>query len=206
MTGKLIAEQVLPVLKAYPPRDTGPDLSFQIQPVLQEAINQACAAVYTRAREDPLLRGMGATVVVAARLGRRLYVANVGDSRAYLINQDGIEQLTRDHTVVAELIERGRLKEEQARDHPAQGQLTRNIGAKARVEAHFCHRELNPGDAVLLCCDGLTDVVENEEIRHIVMKALSRQEACYELVNLANTRGGPDNITVILTGFDGGGG
>jgi protein phosphatase len=202
LTTQAMAEVILPNLKSYHLREIGQDLSEQIQPLLENAINKACTAVYNRAQEDPLLLRMGATVVAAVLLGRQLYVANVGDSRAYLVNQDGITQLTRDHTVIAELIEQGDLDKEKARDHPAQGQLTRNIGAKPEVEAHFCHRELNPGDVVLLCSDGLTDVVEDDEIQRIVIETPTRQEACHQLINLANDRGSPDNITVILTGFN----
>lgn len=198
LTAHEVAAATLPVLRAYTFQETERDLSKQIMPLLQEAINRASASVYQRAREESRLRRMGATVVVAVLLGQQLFVANVGDSRAYLINQGGSVRLTQDHTVVAELIARGELDLQDARKHPARGQLTRNIGGRPNTEAHFCQRELQPGDKLLLCCDGLTDVLEDTEIARIVLDTPEPQEACQRLVNEANLRGGPDNISVIL--------
>jgi serine/threonine protein phosphatase PrpC len=169
---------------------------------MQDAVNGACTVVYDRAHGDPLLRRMGATLVAAVILGPHLYLANVGDSRAYLINQNGINRLTVDDTVIAQLIERGDLDEDKARDHPAQGELTRNIGSKPRAEIHFHYQKLASRDVLMLCCDGLTDVIEDEEIRDIILAADTSQEACRDLVNLANRRGGPDNVTLIVTAYN----
>jgi protein phosphatase len=204
LTVQSVAEKVLPVVEGYSHVDIGQNLADQIEPLLQEAVNQACAAVYDRAQDDAILRRMGATVVIGLLLGRQLYVANVGDSRAYLIRTEGMTQLSKDHTVLAELIERGELNDEDANSHPAQGQLTRNIGRRPSAEIYFHHQELDDGEVVLLCCDGLTDVVQDDEIRSVVLRTSSHQEACYDLVNLANSRGGPDNITVVMTSFEAG--
>jgi protein phosphatase len=146
---------------------------------------------------------MGATVVLAVLIKHHVFVANVGDSRAYVLTSDGIQQITHDHTVVASLIEQGKLTKQEAPKHPAHGQLTRNIGDKPTVDAFLAHFHLSPGDVLLLCCDGLTDVVEEVETSRIIMEAPTRQEACHRLVNLANSRGGPDNITVVLMGCPG---
>jgi protein phosphatase len=204
MTAERIGGVLLPKVKGLSLREIGQDLSDILKPLFQDAANQACAAVHNRAQEDALLRKMGATTVSAVLLGSHLYVANVGDSRAYLINASDILRLSRDHTVVGQLIERGELTEEKSHDHPAQGQLTRNIGARPTVEVDFQHRELKPGDLVLLCCDGLTDVVHDEEIREEALSGHPYQRICEQLVNLANGRGGPDNVTIILTSFEGG--
>lgn len=210
MTVRELAEAVEPAVRAIPLGSgagedgvPGPDPAT-VQALLGEALNRASAAVYERARQDPSLSRMGATAVVALIVGRQLFVANVGDSRAYLINGEGICRLSRDHTVIAELIERGELDEREARTHPARGQLTRNIGARPRVEAHFCHRRLEPGDMVLLCSDGLPEVVDESEIQRTVLEAEDFHLACQRLVNLANGRGGPDNVTVVITGGVGG--
>ncbi|MBN1921063.1 MAG: protein phosphatase 2C domain-containing protein [Anaerolineae bacterium] len=202
LTAQEIAAASLPALKAYTVQEAEQDISEQLLPLLQEAINRASASVYQRTCEEPRLRRMGATVVVAALLGPQLYVANVGDSRAYLINQKGSVMLTQDHTVVAELVARGELDARDVREYPARGQLTRNIGGRPNAEAHSCHCVLNPGDSILLCCDGLTDVLDDGEIARIVLEVVGRQEACRQLVNLANGRGSPDNISVILSGLD----
>lgn len=201
---KVIAEAVMPRLRSYSLQHVGEDLSGEVGLLLEDAVNRASTTVYERARAEPLLKRMGATAVIAVVLDRQLYVANVGDSRAYGISQDAITQLTRDHTVIAQLIERGELDARQAHSHPAQGELTRNIGAKPRTDTDLCHRELNAGDTVLLCCDGLTDVVEEHEIKNIVLSSPTYQAACHRLVNLAISRGGPDNITVMVTGLGGG--
>lgn len=175
-----------------------------IWPVMQDAVKQASRAVFERAAQEPALRRMGATVVIAMEVGAQLYVANVGDSRAYLVRQGHIEQLTQDHTVVAQLIARGDLRPEDAQEHPARGQLIRNIGGRTTAEVHFAVRKLHEGDSFMLCCDGLTDMVSDDEIAQTISQAPTPQAAADRLVNLANSRGGPDNITVIISQYSGG--
>jgi serine/threonine protein phosphatase PrpC len=137
-------------------------------------------------------------------VGSHLYVANVGDSRAYLVRDSRVEQLSQDHTVVAQLIDRGDLRPEDAQNHPARGQLIRNIGGRPTAEAHFAVRNLHEGDMVVLCCDGLTDMVADDEIAETLALAPTPQAAADRLVNLANSRGGPDNISVIIGQYSGG--
>jgi len=198
MTVDVALTACLPTLTSLSPAEANDDLSDRLESLLGEAINKASQGVYERGRSDPLLRHMGATVVLAILLGRHAYIANVGDSRAYLVSTGAIEQLTTDHTLVGQLVSSGQLDPREAADHPAQGQLTRNIGGKPQVEPSFVHRELGEDDLILLCSDGLTAVLEDERIQDTVLAAESLQAACNRLVNLANGLGGPDNITALL--------
>lgn len=143
---------------------------------------------------------MGTTLVVATVIGKYLQVANVGDSRLYIIGKKGIRQITQDHSLVEEMIRLGGLAREDARKHPDKNIITRAIGAKDEVEADFFTEELQPGDIVLMCSDGLTNMLEDREIEEIV-----RNEELEELIqkgdaliNAANNHGGKDNIAVVL--------
>ena len=174
--------------------DPSPDVAQS----LQRAIQVANAEIYSRA-QSPEYEGMGTTLVAAVLKGDRLFVANVGDSRAYLIHGQRIKQITRDHSWVVEQVRAGIITEEEARSHEHRHLLTRSLGGKAAIVVDLFHEKLKPGDAVLLCSDGLTEEVWEEEIGQIV--ASSRpQEAANQLVDFANQRGGSDNITAIVIG------
>ena len=130
--------------------------------------------------------------------GRYLQVANVGDSRLYVINDEKIEQITRDHSLVEEMVRRGGIDREAARVHPDKNIITRAIGAEDAVVADFFDVELKPGDTVLMCSDGLTNMLEDGEIHMIVSSQESVEKKAEELVKAANHNGGRDNIAVIL--------
>ena len=150
-----------------------------------------------RADEDKKLEGMGKTVVVASCMGRFLQVANVGDSRLYVVNRE-IRQITRDHSLVEETIRMGGLDRADARNHPDKNIITRAVGAEDHVEPDFFTVELREGDTVLMCSDGLTNMLEDEEIRMIISGARDLVEKAERLVEAANANGGRDNISVIL--------
>lgn len=173
--------------------------SFEKNPtlILQKAIEMANTHIRKRASEDISLEGMGTTVVAATCLGRYLQVANVGDSRLYVVN-DQIRQITRDHSKVEELVRMGVLDREAARNHPDKNIITRAIGASDDVEADFFTVELAAGDIVLLCSDGLTNMLEDEEIRQILNGQRELEEKARQLIEAANAHGGKDNIAVIL--------
>jgi serine/threonine protein phosphatase PrpC len=122
----------------------------------------------------------------------------VGDSRAYLINEDGISQITTDHSLVERLVAMGQITADEARVHPQRNVIYRTIGDKEEAEADFFVRQLKPGDSLLLCSDGLSGKVEDAEIWRLVRRGRSPQEACEQLVQAANDNGGDDNITVII--------
>ena len=141
----------------------------------------------------------GTTVTSVTIVGNMAYIAHVGDSRAYLINRDGIEQLTRDHSLVQRLIELGQLTPEEAVEHPQRNVLYRAIGQGDVLDVDALTRQLLPGSYLLICSDGLWNLVSNEEILSLVLNHGSNtQLACQSLVDLANERGGTDNISVII--------
>ena len=172
---------------------------FEKNPVriLGKAIRMANDQIRRKAKEDSSLYGMGSTVVAATCLGHYLQVANVGDSRLYIIS-DEIRQITRDPSLVEEMVRLGSIDREAARNHPDKNIITRAIGALDTVEIDFFHEELKPGDIVLMCSDGLTNMLEDEEIGKILRERISLEERAEKLIEAANNNGGKDNIAVIL--------
>lgn len=165
--------------------------------ILSRAIRIANDQVRRKAREDESLYGMGTTVVAATVLGKYLQVANVGDSRLYIINEE-VRQITRDHSLVEEMVRMGGLDREAARNHPDKNIITRAIGARDTIEIDFFHEELKSGDLVLMCSDGLTNMLEDEEIGRILKTPGTIEERAERLIDAANQNGGRDNIAVIL--------
>jgi serine/threonine protein phosphatase PrpC len=172
----------------------------QAAEALAAAIREANSAIIDRAAGDPDLWGMGTTVTAAALAGdRHLQLAHVGDSRAYLLRDGTLDQLTTDHTVVGELVRRGRLTPEQAAIHPERSILTRAVGLDPRLLVDTPDPlELRDGDQVLLCSDGLTEAVDDDRIAELLAAEADGNAACQALIDAANTAGGPDNITVVL--------
>jgi PPM family protein phosphatase len=167
---------------------------------LTAAIREANSAILDQAAGDPGLWGMGTTVTAAALAGERhLQLAHVGDSRAYLLRDGSLEQLSTDHTVVAELVRRGRLTPAQAAIHPERSILTRAVGLDPRIPVDTPDPlELQDGDQVLLCSDGLTEAVDDDQIAQLLSAGPDGNAACQALIDAANAAGGPDNITVVL--------
>jgi serine/threonine protein phosphatase PrpC len=164
---------------------------------LRLAIEWANEIILRRSQEDIGLRAMGTTVVAAVVQDDRLTLANVGDSRAYLLREGRLQQLTRDHSWVAKAVEEGVLAPDQARGHPDRNVIYRSLGAAPTVEVETYTHTLYPGDRVLLCTDGLTDVMPDDLIAE-VGGGVDLAGAADQLVAGANNRGGPDNITVTL--------
>ncbi len=173
--------------------------SFEVNPekILAKAIEVANEDIIRLARENVEMEGMGTTVVVATCMGKYLRVANVGDSRLYVVGEK-ITQITRDHSLVEEMVRMGGIDRETARNHPDKNIITRAIGATEKVEVDFFDVELKPGEIVLMCSDGLTNMLEDEEIRMILNGQRDIVEKAEELVKAANNNGGKDNIAVIL--------
>ena len=152
-------------------------------------------------RED--LRGMGTTIVSLWLNGKRAFVGHVGDSRAYLIRDRSLSQLTNDHSWVNEQQRKGTLSKEQARTHPFRNVVTRALGGKERVEVDLLEMEVQPGDIFLLCSDGLSSLVEDERILQLLLEQIEDlDEATKALVAQANDNGGDDNATVILVEYN----
>ena len=165
--------------------------------LLDEAIQTANRMLIDRANENPQMKGMGTTVVALTILGSHLFIANVGDSRLYVVNQE-IQQITRDHSLVEEMVRLGELDKEIAREHPDKNIITRAIGAIAEVDIDFFEIDVEQGDSILMCSDGLTNMIEDEDIRAIIMSQRDVAEQAEKLVDTANRNGGRDNITVIV--------
>lgn len=174
--------------------------SSQKEPVvaMKDAISRTNEMLFAEAQSDCAKEGMGTTVVAATLSGKKMYVANVGDSRLYVINQEKIRQITRDHSFVEEMVRLGNINEEDAKVHPNKNMITRAVGVASDLETDFFEVELNVGDTVLMCTDGLTNMVEDEEIKKIVLGQRDIVEKAEKLIETANENGGKDNITVVL--------
>ena len=173
------------------------DADYNPVKVIRHAIETANTEIRNRAQEDENLRGMGTTMVVATIVDQYAYVANVGDSRLYVI-QDGIHQITRDHSLVQEMVKMGEISEEEARNHPDKNIITRAIGVKENVEPDIYEYRLKKGDIILMCTDGLSNMVEDEDMFNIVKGSRDVVEAVQMLIEKANSNGGRDNIGVIV--------
>lgn len=165
--------------------------------MLRSAITIANERVLEAAKQDPKLSGMGTTLVVATVIDRTLYFANVGDSRLYLLHDD-IKQLSKDHSLVQEMVRLGGINQEEAKYHPDKNIITRAIGAKDEVEIDFFEYRLKKGDIILMCTDGLSNLVEDEEMLHIVKCSRDVVEAVEQLIERAKDNGGNDNIGIIV--------
>jgi len=176
--------------------------SGSMKNVLNSAVYNANIAVFDKAREDSELSGMGTTVVTVIINNGTAYIAHAGDSRAYLINDNNITQVTRDHSIVQSMIENGQLTPEEARFHPSKNVITRALGIGDVVDTEFTETELAPKDKLLLCTDGLTNYVQVGEIKNIV-NSTDFSNIPAALINAANNAGGGDNITVIILSIEG---
>ena len=166
--------------------------------VLGEAVRYANEHLLAEANADASKAGMGTTIVAAVVVGDKLYTANVGDSRLYVINQERITQITRDHSLVEEMVRLGEMDKEDAKVHPDKNIITRAIGAKDSVEVDFYEHRLKKGDIILMCTDGLSNMVEDEELFHIVQGGRDIVESAQSLVETAKENGGTDNIGIVL--------
>ena len=178
-------------------REIAGSRSRKPEKVLRDAIQVANRELIRVASRDVKLEGMGTTLVVATVIGDTLYFANIGDSRLYLID-DNIKQLSKDHSLVEEMVRMGGMDETTARNHPDKNIITRAVGARTEVEVDFFNEELRPGDLILMCSDGLTNMLEDEEILKIMKSAYTIREKALCLIDGANEHGGKDNIAVII--------
>jgi len=169
-----------------------------VKNILERSIAEQSRQLRLEGTSELGYRDMGATIVVALLHGGRCYIANVGDSRAYLLRRGRLKQLTRDHSVTSELIEQGRLKPEDARDHSTAGQVTRYMGMEQRAHPHVRSFTLKPGDRILLCTDGLTDLVDEACIAQTLEALAEPRDAARALVAAANDAGGHDNVTALV--------
>lgn len=173
------------------------DTNFNPVKIIRNGITAANREVLKSALENQSMAGMGTTMVAASVVGEYLYVANVGDSRLYLID-DNIRQITQDHSLIAEMVRLGELDPEEAKHHPDKNIITRAVGTEENVEIDFFDLKLEPGQWFVMCSDGLSNMVEDEEILRILGEASAEgRDPALALVEQANLNGGKDNIAVI---------
>ena len=208
--GEIASEMALDVIRDYLARRPGRSREpvGEPDPRLSEGGNQLASAVrlanhviYQAQRERKQWRGMGTTVVAAWRRDRRLLVAHVGDSRAYLVRDGRLKRLTRDHSVVEEQVRQGLMTSEEAERSGARHIITRALGHGERVEVDVGEFDVRDNDRLLLCTDGLTDMVPDRIILSVVLSAEEPGSACDMLIDVANKSGGRDNIAVVLVHF-----
>ena len=170
----------------------------KIDQMLCSAVKLANFTVYDQARQIPEFEGMGTTLVAVLVHGYRVTAINVGDSRAYGIDSDGIRQITRDHSVVQMMVDRGEITQEQARTYPGKNLITRAVGTEPIVECDLFHRDMSRGDFLLLCSDGLSNTMDEQEMLFEVVHGVKKELCCQRLLNIAKNRGAPDNVTSVL--------
>ncbi|MHC4324572.1 MAG: PP2C family protein-serine/threonine phosphatase [Planctomycetota bacterium] len=169
-----------------------------IRSLLNKLIAEQSKQLQLEGTSESGFRDMGATLVIALLRKDRCFVANIGDSRAYRLRKARLAQLTRDHSVISELLEKGHIEPLEAADHDAQGQITRYVGMEEKAHSHVRSFTLKKNDRLLLCTDGLTDMVADKEIAAILSAEIDPQAACESLVAAANKAGGHDNVTTLI--------
>lgn len=166
--------------------------------VLRGAVELANTSVFEQSKLGSDFSGMGTTLVAAVVTPERAVIANVGDSRAYLIGKEGIRFMTMDHSLVELMVQRGELTREQAKNHPGKNLITRAVGTEQTVSCDVYQQEMKHGDELLLCSDGLSNVMADQEILFEVVHGVHKEGCCQRLLDIAKGRGAPDNVTVIL--------
>jgi protein phosphatase len=190
-------------------READPDLfanpgeleESPLREILREAVESACQSIYQAAQGDPSLAGMGTTVTAAVLAGSNTYIAHVGDSRCYLARKGHIYQVSEDHSLVNEQLKAGAITPEEARNSRFKNIITRSVGFEADVIVDMMGLDAEKGDRIVVCCDGLSNLVDDDEILEIVT-GTPLEGAPEKLISLANDRGGDDNITVIVIHVD----
>ena len=175
--------------------DMDPD---RLDLMLRGAVKLANFTVHDQAQQFEEFTGMGTTLVAVLIQGKTATIINVGDSRCYAVNADGVRLLTTDHSLVQMMIQRGELTPERAKSYPGKNLITRAIGPESVVECDVFHRRLEADDCLLLCTDGLSNLLDDQEILFEVVHGADRQSSCQRLLDIAKNRGAPDNVTCVL--------
>jgi len=170
----------------------------RINQMLRAAVKLANFAVFDQAAQFEDFAGMGTTLTAALIQGTQVSVVNVGDSRVYAVDPEGITQLTKDHSLVQMMVDRGEITAEMARHYPGKNYITRAIGTEAIVESDLFHHQLSRGDCLVLCTDGLSNMMDEQEILFEVVHGVNKQKCCSRLLDIAKNRGAPDNVTSVL--------
>ena len=185
------------VEEAKPALEAGADETMRHE-TLRRALDRANDTVFGLAGRQPEFRGMGTTLVAALVRGLRVEIVNIGDSRAYHLGADGIRCVTVDHSLVELMVQRGELTHEQAKNHPSKNLITRAVGTEKQVAADVFSLTAEPGDCLRLCSDGLSNQMADQEILFEVVHGAQKADCCQRLLDIAKSRGAPDNVTSVL--------
>jgi protein phosphatase len=172
--------------------------SDDVEQMMRSAVKLANFTVYDQAQQLEEFSGMGTTLVALLVQDQEVTIVNVGGSRAYLVGQNGIRRLTTDHSVVQMMVDRGELTPEQARNYPGKNYITRAIGPEAIAECDVFHLDVERDDCLLLCSDGLSNMVDDQEILFEVVHGTNKENCCQRLLDIAKNRGAPDNVTGVM--------
>ena len=201
VASKIAVDSIIDFLKENILKSCGIKMDY-LDDVIKQGYNYANQKIFDKVSEDSSCEGMGTTLVVAVIYKDDMIMANVGDSRGYLLHNDEFRRITRDHSVVEELVNANLITEEEARVHPRRNQITRAMGAEEIIIVDIFREKVEKGDMILLATDGLTGCVEDENIKNIIKQDKDIKEICEDLINQANDNSGKDNISVILSKID----
>lgn len=201
VASKIAVDSIIDFLKENILKSCGIKMDY-LDDVIKQGYNYANQKIFDKVLEDSSCEGMGTTLVVAVIYKDDMIMANVGDSRGYLLHNDEFRRITRDHSVVEELVNANLITEEEARVHPRRNQITRAMGAEEIIIVDIFREKIEKGDMILLATDGLTGCVEDEDIKNIIKQDKDIKEICEDLINQANDNSGKDNISVILSKID----
>ncbi|MTI47721.1 Stp1/IreP family PP2C-type Ser/Thr phosphatase [Sporosalibacterium faouarense] len=196
VASRIVVETVEEMVKEYKEELVKKEL--EVPKFINEVLNESNNRVYEKSNSNEEYEGMGTTVTMAVILNNEIYIGHIGDSRAYLIRNEEIMQITQDHSLVAELVRNGSISEVDAINHPQKNIITRALGTDATVKIDILSKDVEEGDIILLCTDGLSNMVSDGLIKEILLSAEDKQEACEKLVSTANELGGLDNITALV--------
>ena len=166
--------------------------------MLQSAVKLANFTVFDQAQQFEEFAGMGTTLVAVLVTGKTATFINVGDSRGYHVDRDGVQQITVDHSLVQLMVDKGELTPEQAKTYPGKNLITRAIGTEPQVNCDIFHKKLERGDCLLLCSDGLSNLIDEQEILFEVVHGVDKGKCCQRLLDIVKKRGAPDNVTSVL--------
>lgn len=195
--GEIASGKAVGVVKKDVPKNLGKNP----KDLLIKAVNNANREIYEMSKNEEGMSGMGTTITACVAESNHVTAIQVGDSRLYLVQKDSITQITKDHSLVEMLVENGKITKEQAKIHPQKNIITRAVGTDKTVDADIYEFNVEPGDIILLCSDGLVNMVEDEEILSVINTSETLEFAANKLVESAENAGGTDNITVILIQF-----
>lgn len=197
VASELAAENIIKFLKNNLIQNGNVKINY-VDDILKQAYNNVNNMIYKKSIEDDMYHGMGTTLTVVILYDEKAYIANVGDSRCYLLQDNYLEKVTKDHSLVEELIAQNAITEEEAKNHPRRNVITRALGTERMIIVDIYKKDINKDDILLLATDGLTGCVEKEDIKDILSSDMSIEDISKNLIDIANMNSGKDNVSVVL--------